>query len=57
MTTLWSGLRCEMQAQGGDLRSELASGRTELLKWCFLFWIGQVVALGTLMAVMLRLAA
>lgn len=56
MTALWSGLRGEMQAQGGDLRSELAAGRSELLKWCFLFWIGQVVALGTLMAVMLRLA-
>jgi hypothetical protein len=55
MTTLWSGLRGEMQAQGADLKSELAAGRSELLKRCFLFWIGQVVALGTLMAVMLRL--
>ena len=55
MTTLWSGLRGELQAQRADLRSELAAGRSELLKWCFLFWIGQVVALGTLMAVMLRL--
>ena len=56
MTTLWSGLRGEMQAQGSDLRSELAAGRSELLKWCFLFGIGQVVALGTLMGVRLRLA-
>jgi hypothetical protein len=57
MTTLWSGLRSEMQAQGSDIRNEIAAGRSELLKWCFLFWIGQVVALGTLMGVMLRLAA
>jgi len=26
-----------------------------LLKWCFLFWIGQVVAMAGIMGMMLRL--
>jgi hypothetical protein len=34
----------------------MATGRIELFKWCFLFWIGQVLAIGGLMGVMLRLA-
>ena len=40
---------------GSDLRAEMASSRVELFKWCFLFWIGQVLAIGGLMGVMLRL--
>ena len=44
-----------MLAMGADIRQDLSSGRVELFKWCFLFWIGQVVAVGSLMAVMLRL--
>lgn len=51
-----AGIRRDMLAMGADIRQDIASGRMELFKWCFLFWIGQVVAVGTWMGVMLRLA-
>jgi hypothetical protein len=55
MMTLWSGLRDDVQQLASALRSEMAVERSETLKWCFLFWVGQVVVVGTLMGVMLRL--
>ena len=62
MGVLRSELRQEIGAQGAALRqemgalgSQMASGRFELLKWAFLFWIGQVVAIGTLIGVMMRM--
>jgi hypothetical protein len=62
MGALRSELRQEIGAQGAALRqemgalgSQMASGRFELLKWAFLFWIGQVVAIGTLIGVMMRM--
>jgi hypothetical protein len=39
---------------GVELRQEMAVNRFELLKWSFLFWIGQVVAVVGLVGVMLR---
>jgi hypothetical protein len=42
----------EMRA---GLREEIVAGRVELFKWCFLFWIGQVLAVGGIVGVMLRL--
>ena len=65
MAQLASDLRGEMAQLGSDLRremgdmrialhEEIATGRVELFKWCFLFWIGQVLAIGGMMAVMLR---
>jgi len=39
---------------GAELRQETAANRFELLKWSFLFWIGQVVAVVGLVGVMLR---
>jgi hypothetical protein len=47
-------LRREMAALGADLRQEIAAGRVELIKWSFLFWIGQVLAITAIMGVMLR---
>jgi hypothetical protein len=44
-----------MSALGGDLRQEIAAGRVDLFKWCFLFWVGQVLAMSGIMGVMLRL--
>jgi hypothetical protein len=32
----------------------MADGRFELIKWCFLFWIGQVVAVSGILALLLR---
>jgi hypothetical protein len=54
MAQMGASLRVESAALGTGLRAEIASGRVEILKWCFLFWIGQVAAVGTLMGVMLR---
>jgi hypothetical protein len=42
--------------QGGlaAIRAELATTRVELLRWSFVFWIGQVAAIAGLLAFMLR---
>lgn len=37
------------------LREEMATTRVEMFKWSFLFWIGQVVTLGGLMILVLRI--
>jgi hypothetical protein len=55
MVQLGAGLRQEIGDMAAGLRGEIATGRVELFKWCFLFWIGQVLAIGGLMSVMLRL--
>lgn len=36
------------------VRIELAQLRVDLLRWSFAFWIGQVVAVATIVGVMLR---
>jgi hypothetical protein len=51
-----SRLRQEIAASTGTIRQEIASGRVELFKWSFLFWIGQTLALAGFMAVMIRMA-
>ena len=47
-------LREEIAEQGAALRVEIATSRVELLKWSFLFWMGQVAAVGGLMAILLK---
>jgi len=37
-----------------DFTRDLAGVRVELLKWSFLFWVGQVAAIAGLLAFMLR---
>ena len=37
-----------------SLRQDLADTRVELLRWSFLFWIGQVAVVASLLAFMLR---
>jgi hypothetical protein len=56
-----ASIRQDMARMGADIRHEMtgirqdtASGRVELLKWCFLFWVGQVVAVAVIMGTMLR---
>ncbi len=48
-------LRQEMSTLGAVLRQEQYAGRFELLKWSFVFWIGQVIAVAGVMGLMLRL--
>ena len=58
-----SSIRQDMTRLGAELRQEIggitarmALDRFELLKWAFLFGIGQVVAIGTLFGVIMRLS-
>ncbi|MBZ5560135.1 MAG: hypothetical protein LAO77_22995 [Acidobacteriia bacterium] len=37
-----------------SVRQEIATTRVDMLKWSFVFWIGQVAAMAGLMALMLR---
>jgi hypothetical protein len=54
MATMGASIRQDMATMGASVRGDMASGRVELFKWCFLFWIGQVVAMAGIMGVMLR---
>jgi hypothetical protein len=47
-------LRQEMTAGFAALRQEMADMRFELLKWTFVFWVGQLFALAGFLAVLLR---
>jgi hypothetical protein len=55
MTEMGASIRQDMAAMGASIRQDMASGRVELLKWCFLFWIGQVFAMAGIMGMMLRM--
>ena len=48
-------IRREVAQMGGDIRQEIATGRVEMLKWCFLFWIGQLVTIASIVGIMVRL--
>ena len=61
----FSDLRKEMYGGATGLREEMHSGfcvvhrsaadnRVELLKWAFVFWVGQLVSVGGLVALLLR---
>ena len=54
MTQGFAALRQEMTAGFAAIRQEMADQRFELLKWAFLFWIGQFFAVASLMAVLIR---
>lgn len=47
-------VRLEMRDGFAALRKELAEQRVELLRWSFLFWLGQVAAMAAMFSVMLR---
>ena len=55
ITQVEASIRRDMAEMGASIRQDMATGRVELLKWCFLFWVGQVVALAAVMGTMLRL--
>jgi hypothetical protein len=56
MTRLGAELRQEMAGMRADLLDRMSADRFDLLKWAFLFWIGQVVAIATLVGVMMRMS-
>lgn len=47
-------VRKELHEGLGVIRADLASVRVEILRWSFAFWLGQVAAIGALIALMLR---
>jgi hypothetical protein len=44
----------ELSAFRVDVARDLSTHRGELLKWSFLFWVGQVATMAALLAFMLR---
>jgi hypothetical protein len=50
-----ASIRQDMAQMGAGIRNDMATGRVELFKWCFIFWIGQVLAITGIIGVMLRL--
>jgi hypothetical protein len=48
----FAAARGEMATQGATLNDKIDSVRFDLVKWMFLFWIGQVGAVVALMALM-----
>jgi len=49
-----TALRLELRQGLAAVREEIATTRVELLKWSFLFWVGQVAAMAALLSFMLR---
>src|SRR5207302_263776 len=47
----------EFAAVRGEMAKDLAATRVDLLKWSFVFWIGQFAAVSGMMAFLLRTLA
>ena len=56
MIRMGAELREAMASMRTDLLDRMSSDRFDLLKWAFLFWIGQVAAIATMVGIMLRSA-
>lgn len=54
ITQGFAALRQEMTEGFASIRQEMANLRFELLKWTFVFWVGQLFALAGFLAVLLR---
>ena len=61
MAKEFCALRVEMASEFANVRRELAVGLAQtqgsLLKWSFLLWVGQLAAMGAMMAFLLRAIA
>ena len=55
MGEMGSAIRQDMAKMESAIRQDIADGRFEILKWCFLFWIGQAFVVTGIVGVMLRL--
>ncbi|HXG54175.1 MAG TPA: hypothetical protein VNJ03_02235 [Vicinamibacterales bacterium] len=49
-----SSLRVQIAQVEATLRGEMAAGRVEFIKWSFIFWIGQVLAMIGMVSILLR---
>ena len=52
-----AALRQEMANGFTAVRKEMSDGRVELIKWSFLFWVGQIAVLSGIMALLLKSAS
>jgi hypothetical protein len=49
-----SAVRQEMNVGLSAVRQEMHAGRFELLKWAFVFWVGQLVSVAGIVGLLLR---
>ena len=49
-----SGLRVQIAQSESTLRGDIAAGRVEFIKWSFIFWVGQALAVTGILTVLLR---
>jgi hypothetical protein len=49
-----ANLRVEVAALASAIRQEIAKHRFELLKWMFVFWVGQIAAVSAILGFVLR---
>jgi hypothetical protein len=54
ITKLDASLRVAIAEGFAIIRKEMGEMRVDIIRWSFLFWIGQVIAMATLFAYMLR---
>jgi hypothetical protein len=54
VSALRDGIRVSLHDGLTSVRQEIATTRVEMLKWSFLFWVGQIGAMAGLLAFMLR---
>ena len=50
----FAAVRQELASGIAAVRQEMAEQRFELMKWAFLFWVGQFFAVASLIAVLIR---
>ncbi len=59
MANGFAAVRAEMAQESAAIRKEMGIGlaetRADLLKWSFLFWVGQFAAVSAMMAFLLRM--
>jgi hypothetical protein len=53
LATQGADLRTAIAEQGAALRSEIAGSRTDIVRWLFVFWTGQLIALAALLNALL----
>ena len=46
--------RVEIGKEFADVRREMANMRVELLRWSFVFWLGQITVIAAMLTYMLR---
>jgi hypothetical protein len=54
LTRVDGGLRMALAEGLAKIRTEIAEARVEVLRWAFLFWVGQVAATAAIVAMLAR---